>query len=84
MHYCIRLPGGEMVRLVFKFVLGSFSGGEQRAFYSKSLIIVLQKLRHNLGFLDTTYRVCASVSIVSQRFCETLDLTTTRLEWIIK
>ena len=28
-HYCTRLPGGEMVRLVFKFVLGSYSGGEK-------------------------------------------------------
>ena len=65
-------------------VLGSFSGGEKCAFYSKSLIIVVQKLRHNLGFLDTAYRLCASVSIVSQRFCETLDLMTTRLEWLIK
>ena len=46
-HYCTRFPGGEIVRLVFKFVLGSFSGGEKRFayMYSKSLIIVLQKLK---------------------------------------
>ena len=83
MHYCTRLHGGEMVKLAFKFVLGSFSGCEKLIFYSMSLIIVLQKLMHNLGFLDTAYRLCASVSIVSQRFRETLDLTTTKLEWFI-
>ena len=30
LHYCTRLTGVEMVRLIFKFVLGSFSGGENK------------------------------------------------------
>ena len=50
-HYCTGCPGCEMLRVAFKFVLGSFFGREKRAIYCKSLIIVLLKLRLNLGFL---------------------------------
>ena len=61
-HYCTILPGGEMVKLVFEVVLGSFSGGgEKHTFHSKSLINFLLKRRHHLDFLDTAYRLCASV-----------------------
>ena len=65
MHYYTKLPGGEMLKLVFEFVLGSFSGGEKRAFYWKSLIIVLLKLRLNLGFQDIAYRLDVFVANVS-------------------
>ena len=54
-------PGGEVVKLIFEFVLGSFSGGEQHTFHSNSLINFLQKRRHNLDLLDTAYKLCVSV-----------------------
>ena len=79
-HYYIGLPSAKMLKLVFEFVLGSFSSGENRAFYWKSLVIVLLKLKLNLGFQDIAYRLGVSVSTVSWRFHETLDLMTTRLE----
>ena len=50
-------------------------------FYCKSLIIVLLKLRLNLGFLGIAYRLGVPVATISQRFHEILDLITTRLEW---
>ena len=31
-HYCTGLPSGEMLQLVFEFVLGSFSSGENAPF----------------------------------------------------
>ena len=78
------LHGCEMLRLAFKIVVGSFLGGEKHAFYCKSLIIVLIKLRLNLAFLDIAYRLGVSVATVSRRFHEILDLITTRLEWFLK
>ena len=69
-HYCTGLPVCEMLRLAFAFVLGSFFGGKKRAFYCKSLIIVLLKLRLYLGFLDIAYRLVVPVATDSQKFRE--------------
>ena len=67
---CITVLGFlfEMLRLVFDLVLGSFFVGN--AFYCKSLIIVLLKLRLYLGFLDIAYRLGVPVATDSQKFHE--------------
>ena len=49
-------------------------------FSCKSLIIVLLKLRLNLGFLDIAYSLGVFVATVSERFHDILELITTRLE----
>ena len=73
----MQLTGYDTHAGIPAFVLGFFSGGERRAFYWKSLIIVLLKLRLNLGIQDIAYRLGVSVATVSRRFHETLDLMTT-------
>ena len=82
-HYSTGLPGCEMLRLAFEFILEYFWGREC-AFYSKSLIIVLLKHRLNYGFLEIFYTLGVSITTVSQTFHEILDLITTRFEWFVK
>ena len=61
-----------------------FSHGEKRSYYWRSLLIVLMKLRLNLGLQDIAYRLDISVATVSRLFHETLEVMVARLEWLIK
>ena len=64
--------------------MSPFVHGDKRSYYWKSFLIVLLKLKLNLGFQDIAYRIEISKSTVSRRFHETLDVMATRLEWLIK
>lgn len=68
----------------FELVMSPFVHGDKRSYYWKSFLIVLLKLKLNLGFQDIAYRMEISKSTVSRRFHETLDVMATRLEWLIK
>ena len=49
-----------------------------------SFIIILLKLRLNLGLQDLVFRPNVSVATVSRLFHATSDIILTRLEWLIK
>ena len=53
--------------------------GKRRSFCWKSILIVLIKLRLNLGFQDLAFQMGISMSTVSRRFHEALDIMTVRL-----
>ena len=57
--------------------------GERRSFYWRSILIVLIKLRLNLGFQDLAFRMGISISTVSRRFHEALDIMAVRLRSLI-
>jgi len=46
------------------------------------LLVVLLKLKLNLGFQDIAYRMGISKATVSRQFHETLDVMYTQLEWL--
>ena len=60
---------------------GIFSDSNMHFF--GTLIIYILKLRLKFGFQVIAYFLGVSVATVSWRFNETLDLMTTRLEWLI-
>ena len=61
-----------------------FCNGEKRAFYWHSFLIVLLKLRLNLGLQDLAYRLNVSLATVSRSFHATLNVMMVRLQWLIK
>ena len=83
-HYYTGLPNYEVLISTFEFVMQTFADGDRRSYYWRSFIIVLLKLRLNLGLQDIAFRLEVSVATVSRLFHETLDIMTTRLEWLIK
>ena len=83
-HYYTGLPNSELLLSTFEFVMKSFVDGDNRSFYWRSFIIVLIKLRLNLGFQDLAFRLGVSKATISRRFHEALDIMATRLEWLIK
>ena len=70
----------------FELVMSPFVHGDKCSYYWKSFLIVLLKLKLNLGFQDIAYRmeISKSTVCVSRHFHETLDLMATCLEWLIK
>ena len=67
----------------FEFVMKLTAFGERCSFYWRSILIVLIKLRLNLGFQDLAFRMGISISTVSQRFHEALDVMAVRLRSLI-
>lgn len=61
-----------------------FVDGDKRSYYWRSFIIVLIKLRLNLGFQDMAFRLGVSKATISRWFHEALDIMAIRLEWLIK
>ena len=83
-HYYTGLPNSELLLSTFEFIMKPFVGGENRSCYWRSFIIVLTKLRLNLGFQDLAFRLGVSIATISRRFHEALDVMATRLEWLFK
>ena len=68
----------------FELVMSPFVHGDKRSYYWRCFLVVLLKLKLNLGFQDIAYRMGISKATVSRQFHETLDVMYTRLEWLIK
>ena len=83
-HYYTGFTNRDLLRLTFEFVMKKFTDGEKRSYCWRSFIIVLLKLRLNLGLQDIAFRLNVSLATVSRLFHETLDIMVTRLEWLIK
>ena len=83
-RYYTGLPTCMLLLQTFEFIMKPFSHGEKRSYYWRSLLIVLLKLRLNLGLQDIAYRLDISVATVSRLFHETLEVMVARLEWLIK
>ena len=83
-QYYTGLATGLLLLKTFELVMGSFALGEKRSYYWRSFMIVLIKLRLNLGLQDIAYRLGICISTVCRRFHEMLDIMSCRLEWLIK
>ena len=57
--------------------------GLKREYYWKSYLVTLMKLRLNLGYQDVAYRLGVSISMLSRRFNEMLDIMAIRLDFLI-
>ena len=82
-HYYTGLPNAEVLRCTFKFVVAFYAKGEKRSYYWISFLIVLIKLRLNLGFQDLAFRMDVSLATVTRRFYEMLDMMNIRLKFLI-
>ena len=82
-HYYTGLPNAEILVATFEFVMKLTAFGERHGFYWRSFLIVLLKLRLNLGFQDLAFRMDICESTVSRRFHETLDIMAVRLKSLI-
>ena len=71
-HYYIGLTKCALLLSTFEFVMKPFCNGEKWAFYWHSFLIVLLKLRLNLGLQDLAYRLNVSLATVSRSFHATL------------
>ncbi|XP_065907590.1 uncharacterized protein [Dysidea avara] len=84
-QYYTGLATSLLLLKTFELVMGSFALGDKRSYYWRSFMIVLMKLRLNLGLQDIAYRLGICTSTVSRRrFHEMLDIMSCRLEWLIK
>ena len=83
-HYYTGFSNSDLLQYTFEFVMKKLADGEKRSYCWRSFIIVLLKLRLNLGLQDIVFRLNVSVATVSRLFHETLDIMLTRLEWLIK
>ena len=81
--YYTGLPNAELLLSTFEFVMKLTAFGERRSFYWRSFLLVLIKLRLNLGFQDLAFRMGISISTVSRRFHEALDVMAVRLKFLI-
>ena len=81
--YYTGLPNADLLLSTFEFVMKLTASGERCSFYWRSILIVLIKLRLNLGFQDLAFRMGISISTVSQRFHEALDVMAVRLRSLI-
>jgi len=68
----------------FELVMSPFAHGEKQSYYWRCFLVVLLKLKVNLGFQDVAYRMGISKAAVSRQFHETLDVMYTWLEKLIK
>ena len=83
-HYYTGLTKCALLLSTFEFVMKPFCNGEKRAFYWRSFLIVLLKLRLNLGLQDLAYRLNVSLATVSRSFHATLEVMMVHLQWLIK
>ena len=79
--YYTGLPNQEILLSVFKLVIPL--PGLKREYYWRSYLITLMKLRLNLGYQDLAYRLGVSISTLSRRFQEMLDIMAIRLDFLI-
>ena len=79
--YYTGLPNREMLLSVFELVIPL--PGLKREYYWRSYLITLMKLRLNLGYQDLAYRLGVSISTLSRRFQEMLDIMAIRLDFLI-
>ena len=77
------LPNAEVLRCTFEFVVAFYAKGEKRSYYWISFLIVLMKLRLNLGFQDLAFRMDVSLATVTRRFYEMLDMMNIRLKFLV-
>ena len=66
------LPNGELLMEVFKLVV-PFPGNKEE-WYWKSFISTLMKLRLNCGLQDLAYRLQVSLSTMTRRYQEMIDM----------
>ena len=83
-HYYTGLTKCALLLSTFEFVMAPFCNGEKRAFYWHYFLLVLLKLRLNLGLQNLPYRFNVSLATVSRPFHATLDVMMVRLQWLIK
>ena len=83
-QYYTGLATSLLLLKTFELVMGSFTLGDKCSYYWRLFMIVLVKLRLNLGLQDIAYRLGICTSTVSRRFHEMLDIMSCRLEWLIK
>ena len=83
-HYYTGLPNAEVLRCTFEFVVAFYAKGEKRNYYWISFLIVLIKLRLNLGFQDLAFRMDVSLATVTRRFHEMLDMMKIRLKFLVQ
>ena len=79
--YYTSFPNGELLMEVFKLVV-PFPGNKEE-WYWKSFISTLMKLNLNCGLQDMAYRVQVSLSTMTQRYQEIIDMTYVRLNFLI-
>ena len=79
--YYTGLPNGELLLEVFKLVVPF--PGVKREYYWKSFISTLMKLRLNCGLQDLAYRLRVSLSTMTRRFQEMVDMLYIRLNFLI-
>ena len=79
--YYTGLPNRELLLSVFELVIPL--PGLRREYYWRSYLITLMKLRLNLGYQDLAYRLGVSVSTLSRRYQEMLDIMAIRLDFLI-
>ena len=71
-HYYTGLPNAEVLISTFNYLVPF--PGMKRDYYWKSFLVMLLKLRLNIGFQDLAYRLNVSFSTISQRFHEMLNI----------
>ena len=79
--YYTSLPNGELLVEVFKLVV-PFPGNKTE-YYWKSFISTLMKLRLNCGLQDLAYRLQVSLSTMTRRYQEMIDMLYIRLKFLI-
>ena len=79
--YYTGLPNGELLMEVFKLVV-PFPGNKEE-WYWKSFISTLMKLRLNCGLQDLAYRLQVSLSTMTRRYQEMIDMMYVRLNFLI-
>ena len=79
--YYTGLPNGELLMEVFKLVV-PFPGNKEE-WYWKSFISTLMKLRLNCGLQDLAYRLQVSLSTMTRRYQEMIDMMYIRLNFLI-
>ena len=79
--YYTGLPNGELLMEVFKLVVPF--PGTKREYYWKSFVSTLMKLRLNCGLQDLGYRLRVSLSTMTRRYQEMIDMLYVRLNFLI-
>ena len=79
--YYTGLPNRELLMEVFKLVV-PFPGNKEE-WYWKSFISTLMKLRLNCGLQDLAYRLQVSLSTMTRRYQEMIDMMYVRLNFLI-
>ena len=79
--YYTGLPNRELLMEVFKLVVPFPGNKEER--YWKCFISTLMKLRLNFGLQDLAYRLQVSLSTMTRRYQEMIDMMYVRLNFLI-